>query len=71
MDPITAAMMAVLPALAGDTVKAAVQDAYDGLKAVIRRPRSARPSLYRGGPDVQGAGRRPRSVWQADDIFAP
>lgn len=37
MDPITAAIMAVLPALAGDTVKAAVKDAYDGLKAVIRR----------------------------------
>jgi hypothetical protein len=37
MDPITTAIMAVLPALAGDTVKAAVKDAYDGLKAVIRR----------------------------------
>ena len=37
MDPITAAIMAVLPALAGDTVKAAVKDAYDGLKTVIRR----------------------------------
>jgi hypothetical protein len=36
MDPITAAIMAVLPALAGDTVKAAVKDAYDGPKAVIR-----------------------------------
>src|ERR1700750_1202904 len=29
--------MAALPALAGDTVKAAVKDAYNGLKAVIRR----------------------------------
>ena len=37
MDPITAAIMAVLPALAGDVVKAGVKDAYDGLKAVIRR----------------------------------
>jgi hypothetical protein len=37
MDPITAAIIAVLPALAGDTVKAAVKDAYDGLKAVISR----------------------------------
>ncbi len=33
MDPITTAIMAVLPALAS----AAVKDAYDGLKAVIRR----------------------------------
>jgi hypothetical protein len=37
MDPITAAIMAVLPALASDVVKAGVKDAYDGLKAVIRR----------------------------------
>jgi hypothetical protein len=37
MDPITAAIPAVLPALAADTVKSAVKDAYDGLKAVIRR----------------------------------
>jgi prophage DNA circulation protein len=29
--------MAVLPALAADTVKSTVKDAYDGLKAVIRR----------------------------------
>lgn len=37
MDPITAAIMAVLPALAADTVKSTVKDAYDSLKAVIRR----------------------------------
>jgi hypothetical protein len=37
MDPITAAVLAVLPALASDVVKAGVKDAYDGLKAVIRR----------------------------------
>src|SRR5262249_42117366 len=37
MDPITTAIMAVLPALASDVVKAGVKDAYDGLKAVIRR----------------------------------
>jgi hypothetical protein len=36
MDPITAAIMAVLPALAADTVKSGIKDAYDGLKAVIR-----------------------------------
>lgn len=37
MDPITAAIMAVLPALTSDVVKTGVKDAYDGLKAVIRR----------------------------------
>ena len=37
MDPITAAIMAVLPALASDVVKVGVKDAYEGLKAVIRR----------------------------------
>jgi hypothetical protein len=37
MDPITAAIVAALPALASDMVKAGVKDAYEGLKAVIRR----------------------------------
>src|SRR5882672_12499350 len=37
MDPITTAIVAVLPALASDVVKAGVKDAYDGLKAVILR----------------------------------
>src|SRR4051794_39176264 len=37
MDPITAAILAVLPALASDVVKSGVKDAYEGLKEVIRR----------------------------------
>jgi disulfide oxidoreductase YuzD len=37
MDPITAAILAVLPALASDVVKSGVKDAYEGLKAVIHR----------------------------------
>jgi hypothetical protein len=37
MDPITAAILAVPPALASDLVKSTVKDAYEGLKAVIRR----------------------------------
>lgn len=37
MDPITAAIVAVLPALASDLVKSSVKDAYEGLKTVIRR----------------------------------
>jgi disulfide oxidoreductase YuzD len=37
MDPITTAILAVLPSLASDVVKSGVKDAYEGLKAVIRR----------------------------------
>lgn len=37
MDPITAAILAVLPALASGLVTSGVKDAYEGLKAVIRR----------------------------------
>jgi hypothetical protein len=37
MDPITTAILAVLPSLASDVVKSSVKDAYEGLKAVIRR----------------------------------
>jgi hypothetical protein len=37
MEPITAAILAALPALAADTVKSTVKDAYEGLRAVIRR----------------------------------
>jgi hypothetical protein len=37
MDPITTAILAVLPSLASDLVKSGVKDAYEGLKAVIRR----------------------------------
>jgi hypothetical protein len=37
MEPITSAILAALPALATDTVKSTVKDAYEGLKAVIRR----------------------------------
>ncbi len=37
MDPITTAIMAVLPGLASDTLNDAVKSAYEGLKTVIRR----------------------------------
>jgi hypothetical protein len=37
MDPITTAILAVLPSLASETVKSAVSDSYNALKAVIRR----------------------------------
>ncbi len=37
MDPITTAILAALPAMASDTVKSAVKDAYASLKTVIQR----------------------------------
>jgi len=37
MDPITTAIVAVIPALAADLLKSSAKDAYEGLKAVIRR----------------------------------
>lgn len=37
MEPITAAIVSVLPTLATELVKSSVKDTYDGLKAVIRR----------------------------------
>jgi hypothetical protein len=37
MDPITAAIVAALPALAADLAKSSVKDAYAALKALIRR----------------------------------
>jgi hypothetical protein len=36
MDPITAAIVAVLPALTSDLMKSAVKDAYNGLKEMIQ-----------------------------------
>jgi hypothetical protein len=42
MDPITATILAVLPAVASEMAKSTVKDAYEGLKAVIRR-KWARP----------------------------
>jgi disulfide oxidoreductase YuzD len=37
MDPITSTILAVLPCLASDMIKSSIKDAYEGLKAVIRR----------------------------------
>jgi len=37
MDPITTAIVATIPALASDLLKSSAKDAYEGLKAVIRR----------------------------------
>jgi hypothetical protein len=37
MDPITTAILAVLRMIGSEVVKSGVKDAYEGLKAVIRR----------------------------------
>ena len=37
VDPITAAILAALPAVVSSVVTSGVKDAYEGLKAVIRR----------------------------------
>jgi disulfide oxidoreductase YuzD len=37
MDSITTAILAALPAVTSDIVKTSAKDAYDALKAVIRR----------------------------------
>jgi hypothetical protein len=37
MDPITTAILAVLGMIGSEVVKSGVKDAYEGLKAVIRR----------------------------------
>jgi hypothetical protein len=37
MDPITTAIVATIPALASDLLKSPIKDAYEGLKAVIKR----------------------------------
>lgn len=37
MDPITAAILAVAPALASDLLTSAAKDAYEGVKALVRR----------------------------------
>ncbi len=70
MDPITAAIPADLPALASDMVKSTVKDAYEGLKAVIRRkwgdtsPISKAISAMEEDPKIQGPVGRARRKGQ-------
>jgi hypothetical protein len=45
MDPITTTILAALPSLASDMVKSGIKDAYEGLKAVIRRKWGAASSI--------------------------
>lgn len=43
MDPITTAILAVLPALASETVKSAVKDAYDTVPVSSRGSSAEQP----------------------------
>jgi hypothetical protein len=62
MDPITTAIVAALPALASDLVKSSVKDAYDGLKAVIRRKWGEAGPLAKAVKDLEA---NPKSKGQA------
>jgi disulfide oxidoreductase YuzD len=53
MDPITAAIVAALPALAPDALKQGVKDAYEGLKAVIRRKWGESASVSKAVDDLE------------------
>jgi hypothetical protein len=62
MDPITTAIVAALPAVASDLVKSSVKDAYDGLKAVIRRKWGDASALAKAVEDLEA---KPKSKGQA------
>jgi disulfide oxidoreductase YuzD len=47
MDPITTAILAVLPTLASDLIKSSVKSAYEGLKAVIKRKWGGHSSILK------------------------
>jgi hypothetical protein len=53
MDPITAAILAALPALATDLVKSSVQDAYQGLKSAIRRKLGATSAVAKSVDELE------------------
>ena len=54
MDSITSAIVATLPLLAVDTMKASVKDAYDAVKEVIRRYWGAPHPLSRAIEGLEG-----------------
>jgi hypothetical protein len=53
MDPITTAIVAALPAVASDLVKSSIKDAYEGLKAVIRRKWGEAAALAEAVEDLE------------------
>jgi hypothetical protein len=55
MDPITAAIVAALPALATDMVSSAVKDAYAGLKSLITRKYGAASTVAKSINDLEAS----------------
>jgi len=67
MDPITAAVLAALHALASDVIK----DAYQGLKSVIRRKWGATSSVARSVDDLEANPKsKRRAVVLAENVAA-
>ena len=62
MDPITAAIVATLPALAAVLVGSSVKDAYAGLKALISRKFGGVSALAKSVDDLE---KNPKSKGQA------
>ena len=65
MDPITTAILALLPALASETLKSAVKDAYEGVKAVIRRKWGEASPLAKAVQDLEA---KPQSQGRAETL---
>jgi hypothetical protein len=55
MDPITAAIVAALPALGTDMVSSAVKDAYSGLKSLIVRKFGATSAVAKSVEDLEAS----------------
>jgi hypothetical protein len=62
MDPVTAAIMAILSAMGSDLVKSSVKVAYDGLKAAIHRKFGEAAPLSKALEDLEA---NPKSEGQA------
>ena len=63
MDPITSAIVAALPALAGEVVSSSLKDAYAGLKALIVRKFGVTSGVAKSVNDLEA---NPKSKAQAD-----
>lgn len=69
MDPITAAIMAALPAIASGLVSS-VKDAYEGLKGLIRSEFSGKIGRRFGSNSgLEGSGCRPRLEYQSSQSY--
>ena len=78
MDPITAAIMAALSAIASGLVESSVKDGYEGLKALIRRKWGDASSVAKSvdaleatsdSKGLEGSGCRPRREYQSSQSY--